>query len=200
MGILDVIRGMENGPRGAPTPDASSGGPSKVTMALLALLAYKAWKAHSAANMATTTQQAPAGAPENSSGLGGLLGGWLGGQPGAASGGPGGGLGGLLSSGLAGGALGGLLSSGLRSLVGDMNRSGLEQHANSWIGTGPNQSISESDLAKAIGSEDLDKLSQQTGMPRDELLKSLQTQLPEAVNELTPEGRIPSESEFQKMI
>jgi len=45
MGLLDILNGMQNGPRGrtAPTP-AGSGGMSPIAMALLGLVAYKAIK------------------------------------------------------------------------------------------------------------------------------------------------------------
>ena len=42
MGLLDVLNGMQNGPRGEKTP--GSGGMSPITMAILGLLAYKAIK------------------------------------------------------------------------------------------------------------------------------------------------------------
>src|SRR5947209_16398528 len=58
MGLLDVLNGMQNGPRGQTQPAApGSGGMSKTTMALLAFLAYKAYKGMTAA------QPAPAGGP-----------------------------------------------------------------------------------------------------------------------------------------
>ena len=45
MGLLDVLNGMQNGPRGPANPGApSSGGMSPITMAILGLLAYKAVK------------------------------------------------------------------------------------------------------------------------------------------------------------
>lgn len=44
MGLLDVLTGMRNGPRGA-----GGGGMSPITMALLGLLAYKAVKGFSGA-------------------------------------------------------------------------------------------------------------------------------------------------------
>src|SRR5450759_227626 len=44
MGLLDVLNGMQNGPRGPSDPNAKSSGMSPITMALLALLAYKAVK------------------------------------------------------------------------------------------------------------------------------------------------------------
>ena len=45
MGLLDILNGMQNGPRGPSEPSApgeSSGGMSPMTMAILALLAWKA--------------------------------------------------------------------------------------------------------------------------------------------------------------
>ena len=44
MGLLDVINGMQHGPRGPSDPNAKSSGMSPITMAILALLAYKAVK------------------------------------------------------------------------------------------------------------------------------------------------------------
>ena len=45
MGLLDVINGMQNGPRGSSQPSAQSGGGmSPLTMAILGLLAWMAEK------------------------------------------------------------------------------------------------------------------------------------------------------------
>ena len=46
MGLLDILNGMQNGPRGPSTPSQGEdkGGMSPITMAILALLAYKAMK------------------------------------------------------------------------------------------------------------------------------------------------------------
>ena len=65
-----------------------------------------------------------------------------------------GGLGGLL----AGGAAGSMLSGGLGGLLNQFQQNGHGDAANSWVGKGPNQDISESDLAKSIGIDDIDAL------------------------------------------
>ena len=47
MGLLDILNGMQNGPRGPSAPSAKKddgGGMSPMTMAILALLAWKAMK------------------------------------------------------------------------------------------------------------------------------------------------------------
>ena len=113
---------------------------------------------------------------------------------------PGGGLGGILGGLLAGGAAGGLLNSGLKNLVGDLERSGQGETARSWIGTGENQPISQSDLANAVGINDIDAVAQQTGMPREQVLSSLSEHLPEFVNQLTPEGHLPTDQEAERWV
>ena len=272
MGLLDVLNGMQNGPRGQTDPNAK-GGMSPITMAILALLAYKGIK-----HVAGSVQQAPApGAPASSripqgpqgrtieanaeapaggglgdilggllgggpqspggrtpagpaqGGLGDILGGLLGGGPqspgGRTAGGPaqgglgdilggllgggggarsaapsGGGLGGLLGGALAGGAAGSVLSGGLDSLLKQFQENGQGQAAQSWVGKGQNQQISENDLARSIGLDDIDALAKHTGMSRDQLLSGLSRELPGAIDELTPEGRLPTREEASRWV
>jgi uncharacterized protein YidB (DUF937 family) len=107
-----------------------------------------------------------------------------------------GGLGGLLG----GAAAGGVLSGGLGNLIKDLQNSGHGQAAQSWVGTGPNQDIAPGDLADALGSDTLDALSKQTGMGREDLLTGLSQQLPELVDQLTPNGRLPTEEEASRIV
>ena len=220
MGLLDVLNGMQNGPRGQTDPNAK-GGMSPITMAILALLAYKGIKHLSGGQQQPapggTPQRLPGNNPMNtgapSGGLGDILGGLLGGgagrggvgsSPGGASPGGGGGLGGLLTGGLggllAGGAAGSVLSGGLGGLLKQFQDNGQAQVANSWVGTGPNQDISESELAKSIGGNDINALAQHTGLSRDELLAGLRRELPGAIDELTPNGRVPSPQELSQRV
>src|SRR3954470_12568429 len=78
MGLLDILNGMQNGPRGSSTPSAEGGGMSKITMAILALLAYKAVKhigggsqPHAAPAPAPSPNTVNAGLP-GGGGMGGL--------------------------------------------------------------------------------------------------------------------------------
>ncbi|MBX9823942.1 MAG: YidB family protein, partial [Xanthobacteraceae bacterium] len=119
---------------------------------------------------------------------------------GAAPGASSGGLGGLLSGALAGGAAGSILSGGLDSLLKQFQQNGQGQAAQSWVGKGPNQQISENDLARSIGSDDIDALAQHTGMSRNELLAGLSRELPDAIDELTPEGRLPTREEASRWV
>ena len=143
-----------------------------------------------------------AGAP-GGGGLGDILGGMLGGgqQPGgmARGGAPGGGgLGDILGGLLGGGAAGGVLNGGLGQVLQDLQRSGQGRTAQSWVGRGENEEIAPDDLANALGADTISALTQQTGMPRDELLQGLSQHLPELVDQLTPDGRLPTEDEAQR--
>jgi uncharacterized protein YidB (DUF937 family) len=60
---------------------------------------------------------------------------------------------------------------------------------------GPNQQIPPKDLAHALGGDTIDALSRQTGMNRDDLLEQLSQHLPEFVDQLTPQGHLPTEEE-----
>ena len=208
MGLLDVLNGMRNGPGGQPgASGSSSSGMSPITMAILALLAYKGIKHLGGSQQQPlpggNPQRLPGSNPMNTNaqngggGLGDILGGLLGGRGG-------GGLGGLLSGGLggllAGGAAGSILSGGLGGLLNQFQQNGQGDVAKSWVSRGPNQNISESDLAKSIGSEDIDMLSQHTGLSRDELLSGLSRELPGAIDELTPDGRVPTADEASRWV
>ncbi|MGO4706782.1 YidB family protein [Microvirga sp. 2MCAF38] len=102
-----------------------------------------------------------------------------------------GGLGGLLGS-LGGAGAGGLLSSGLGQLLEQFKQSGQGETAESWIGTGPNKSVAPQQIEQAVGPDVLATLSQQTGLSRDEILARLSRNLPQAVDQYTPEGRLPT--------
>jgi uncharacterized protein YidB (DUF937 family) len=196
MGLLDVLNGMQNGPRGPSTPSAQSdsgGGMSPMTMAILALLAWKAVKhfGGSQPDAAPSAPSAPPKLPGNvTAGLPGGLGGALSG--GGLSDVLKGGLGGLL----AGGAAGSVLSGGLGDLLNQFQQKGHGDAANSWVGNGPNKQIAPGDLANALGADQIDSLSSQSGLSRDELLKGLSQYLPDVINHLTPDGRLPNEKEL----
>ena len=186
MGLMDVLNGMQNGPHGPRGPSTGSGGGmSPLTMAVLGLLAYKTFK-----SFTSTTTAAPAapGAP---------------GAPGrgqAAS--PGGGISEILKNGLgtvmAGGAAGGILSGGLGDLLKQFQESGHGDVAKSWVDNAPNKAISTDDLAKALGGDQIDTLMAHTGLSRQDLLAGLSQYLPEVVNQLTPDGRLPTEQELSR--
>jgi uncharacterized protein YidB (DUF937 family) len=123
-------------------------------------------------------------------GLGDLLGSLGGGSGVQGQSNPQAGLGGLLG-GLGGGGLGGLLGGGLGELMESFRQQGQGDVAESWVSTGPNKPIAPDQLEQAIGPDALATLTQQTELSREELLSRLSTTLPEVVDKVTPDGRLP---------
>ena len=159
------------------------GGMSPITMALMGLLAYRTLKGKG--RLADMLGRSPAG------------GGTPGSNPyGGNAGAPdprnaGGGLGGLLGGLLGGGAAGGSLSGGLKDLLDQFQQNGQGDKAKSWIESGPNKPIAPTDLEQALGEERIAWLMQETGLSRPDLLNGLSRELPQAVDELTPDGQVP---------
>ena len=160
----------------------SRGMPSMV--ALLGVLAVAGYQNRGRiAEVLGGLKQGPGGRPDQNNqqaGRGGLLGN----------------LGGLLS----GASVGSVLSGGLGGLVERFKQNGQGQAADSWVQKGPNQQLGPDQLEQAIGPEVLNTLSQETGLSREELLSRLTRELPEAVDKLTPDGRLPTEDEAARLI
>jgi len=184
MGLIDILNGMQHGPHGPRGPSTGSGGGmSPITMAILGLLAYKALKGLTSQPGASPAAPGTVPAPgaNTSGGLGNILKGGLG-------------------SLLAGSAAGSALSGGLNDLLKQLQQAGQGEVAKTWVANGPNHPISSDDLAKALGADQINALMAHSGMSRDDLLGALSQYLPEAVNQLTPNGRLPTEQEVSRTL
>ena len=109
--------------------------------------------------------------------IGGLLGGGQQSSP----------LAGVLGS-LLGGGGGGM--GGLSGILGRMEQAGLGGAAQSWVGNGPNQPVSPQDLQRVFRPDELNQMSQQSGMSQGDLLGQLSQFLPHAVDRMTPNGKV----------
>lgn len=124
----------------------------------------------------------------------------------------GGGFGGISPGGLGGGFvfdLGDLLggrppgvvaAGGLGDLLQQFQAAGYGQAADSWVSSEPNAPVEVGAVEQALDEPLLRELEQRTGLPRAEILERLATGLPETVNQLTPEGRVPTEAEAEQFI
>jgi uncharacterized protein YidB (DUF937 family) len=84
-----------------------------------------------------------------------------------------------------GGALGGLLDQFTKNGQGDV--------AGSWVGTGKNAAINGGQLSQALGPDIVAMIAKQTGLSPEDLLGRLAQTLPQVVDGLTPNGKIPPE-------
>ena len=80
---------------------------------------------------------------------------------------------------------------GLGGLVQMLGKSGLSEQVASWVGTGANQPVSPDQMGQALGSGPLAELASKFGIDPAQLSGGLAQYLPEVVNQMTPEGRLP---------
>ena len=165
---------------------ARSGFPSMT--ALLGLLAVAGYQNRDKLSEMLGNRNSAAGGGTGSGDLGGLLSGGQGSSPN---------LGGLLSGLAGGGGLGGLLGGGLSELSNRFRQNGHGEAVESWVGTGSNREVQPRDLEQAIGPDVLDDLTEQTGLSRDEILSRLSRELPNAVDQYTPQGRLPNDDDIR---
>ena len=116
----------------------------------------------------------------NASPMGGVLSSLLGG-------------GGQQQGGMGMGGQGGMGAGGIGGLVSMFEQAGLGHIAQSWVGNGPNQPVSPDQLQSVFGQDRVQSMASQSGMQPQDFLSQLSQHLPNAVNGMTPNGRVPDE-------
>ncbi len=211
-GLGGALGGMLGGGQGGGMAGGGLGGllsgnKAPIAMALLALLASKHLNngaggygsalhdmfTGGSSGAQTTGGQLP-GSASSGGGILDRIGGMLGGGSGAGS--SMGGLGSILGGGLTGGALAG----GLGDLLGRFGQAGHGEAANSWVQHGPNAAVSPDQLNDVLDPTEVDELSRHTGLSRGDLLSQLSSVLPQVVDKLTPQGRLPTEDEHSDWV
>ena len=105
-----------------------------------------------------------------------------------------------LLDGLIGGAVGagmitavnGLIEKhgGLQGIVAQFQQQGLGPTIQSWVGNGENLPISPEQIYQALGSDTVQQLAAKLGIPPDQLAAKLSEILPQAIDKMTPEGKV----------
>lgn len=94
---------------------------------------------------------------------------------------------------------GGALLGGLKDILDRFRQTNPKSAADTWVSSGPNQPISSEELERTLGAGRVEWLMSQTGTTKDELLAGLATSLPDAIDKLTPDGRVPTEEELDRL-
>jgi uncharacterized protein YidB (DUF937 family) len=79
---------------------------------------------------------------------------------------------------------------GVQGIVAQMEQQGLGGTVRSWVGTGPNQPITEDQIHQAFGSDTVKHLAAKVGLTPQELAAKLSIILPPAIDKLTPGGTV----------
>jgi uncharacterized protein YidB (DUF937 family) len=80
---------------------------------------------------------------------------------------------------------------GLAGLVETFKSKGLGDVMSSWIGTGENQPVSGEAIANTIGSDKIQEIAGKLGISGSEASAGLAALLPQVIDKLTPEGKLP---------
>ena len=81
---------------------------------------------------------------------------------------------------------------GVQGLVNKFQQQGFGDTVNSWVSTGQNKPISQEDVHRALGPDLLQQLAAKSGLSVHDLAQKLSTVLPQAVDTMTPNGRVPN--------
>jgi uncharacterized protein YidB (DUF937 family) len=84
-------------------------------------------------------------------------------------------------------------SGGLPGLLDQFRRAGYAREADSWVGTGQNLPIDAEILGRVLGSGGLGQILGNAGMGSEQAAGGLAELLPQVVDRMTPEGRVPED-------
>jgi uncharacterized protein YidB (DUF937 family) len=94
----------------------------------------------------------------------------------------------------------GSILDGLGGLIKQFQQKGFGDTIDTWVNTGANRDMSSDQVSDALGRDVVDELSRRTGLSRDQVVDELSRLLPNAVDRLTPEGRLPTQREMARLL
>lgn len=79
----------------------------------------------------------------------------------------------------------------LNNIVARLEQAGLGTQVRSWIGTGQNLPITADQVKQVLGSDVVRQLAAKYNIPIDQVAEVLAHQLPQAVDNASPDGKLP---------
>jgi len=80
---------------------------------------------------------------------------------------------------------------GLNGLISQFKSKGLGDIVGSWVGTGKNLPVSAEQIQSVLGSDQIKNIASKLGISTNEVTSQLSNLLPQAVDKLTPDGKVP---------
>ena len=80
---------------------------------------------------------------------------------------------------------------GLNAIVAKLQQAGLGDQVKSWFGNGHNLPITAEQLQHVLGSDAVKQLAAKYNIPVDQITQILAQQLPKAIDQASPDGRLP---------
>jgi uncharacterized protein YidB (DUF937 family) len=79
---------------------------------------------------------------------------------------------------------------GLGGLLNQFKSAGLGEHADSWVGTGANKTVSGDQINSALGSSNIAAMAQKLGINPQMAGTALAALLPVIIDQMTPKGQV----------
>jgi len=89
---------------------------------------------------------------------------------------------------------------GLSGLIEKFQKNGLGEVVSSWIGTGTNQPVSADQISNALGTEGIQDIAGKVGVSGNQISEGLASILPQIIDKLTPDGKLPEGSILEKSL
>jgi uncharacterized protein YidB (DUF937 family) len=89
---------------------------------------------------------------------------------------------------------------GLGGLIDQFQKKGFGEVIDSWVNRGKNQDVAPDQVSVALGGDVVNELSRRTGLSRDQVVDELARMLPNVVDKLTPDGRLPTQQELMRLM
>lgn len=86
-------------------------------------------------------------------------------------------------------------SGGVRAVLERFRHKGLGPHADSWVSTGGNRKLRAEEADEVVGGEELSQVARQIGVPERDVALGYAEIVPELVDQLSPDGRVPPEAD-----
>jgi uncharacterized protein YidB (DUF937 family) len=84
---------------------------------------------------------------------------------------------------------------GIGAVLEKFRQKGYGQHAQSWVASGDNDVIDVDAVDKVVGEDELSRIAQKLGVPKEDVADAFAEILPEMTNQLSPEGEIPPQAD-----
>jgi uncharacterized protein YidB (DUF937 family) len=91
-------------------------------------------------------------------------------------------------------------NSGIGSIVESLSAGDLGDVVSSWLGSGDNKAVDPGKLADALGTDKLSKFAEQAGVSGSEASTLLASFLPQIIDKLSPDGKLPDAGNLDSMI
>lgn len=82
-------------------------------------------------------------------------------------------------------------SGGPQGVLDKLRANGLGAEVESWLGSGSNLSLSLQQVVQVFGAELIKSMAAQLSLPTDDFGRKLAEYLPQAIDKLSPDGKLP---------